>query len=133
MTPNKEIQVKDKGCRGFSEGWQSCSEGFPKGKAQGKSQEAALPAQGNPVHPDSFTWIYILFIIGHICHISDVFKYLCLNKLIVANFLIYVSCIIKISKVSLLHCYLSKIQFYLLIFSLVQKTSNFITLFVSCN
>ena len=44
---------------GFSEGWQGCSEGFP---------------EENPVHPDSFTWIYILFKIGHFGDISDFFK-----------------------------------------------------------
>jgi hypothetical protein len=33
---------------GFSEGWQGCTEGFPKGEARGKSQGAALPAQGKP-------------------------------------------------------------------------------------
>ena len=37
------IQV-EKGWTGFSEGWQVCSEGFPDGKARGKSRGAALPA-----------------------------------------------------------------------------------------
>ena len=46
---------------GLSEGWHGCSEGFPEGKAQGKSRGSALPARENPVYPDSFTWIYILF------------------------------------------------------------------------
>ena len=32
--------------RGGMDGWQGCSEGFPEGKARGKSQEAALPARG---------------------------------------------------------------------------------------
>ena len=29
----------------------------------------------NPVHPDSLTWIYILFKIGHFGDISDFFNY----------------------------------------------------------
>ena len=33
---------------GLSEGWQGCSEGFPEGEGQGKSQGAALSAQGKP-------------------------------------------------------------------------------------
>ena len=43
-----KIQVKEEGGPGFSEGWQGCSEGFPKGEARGKSQGVALPAQGKP-------------------------------------------------------------------------------------
>ena len=37
---------------------------------------AGLPCQPkeNPVHPDSFTWLYILFKIGHFGDISDFFK-----------------------------------------------------------
>ena len=42
------IQVKEEGWTGFSKGWQGCSEGFPEGKAQGKSWGAALLAQGKP-------------------------------------------------------------------------------------
>ena len=49
---------------GFSKGWQGCSEGFPEGKAQGKSRGAACQPKENPVLPDSFTQIYILFLIG---------------------------------------------------------------------
>ena len=41
------IQVKEEGWTVFSEGWHPYQ---PK---------------ENPVHPDSFTWIYILFKIGH--------------------------------------------------------------------
>ena len=36
---------------------------FPEGKARGKSRGAALPAKENPVLPNSFIQIYILFII----------------------------------------------------------------------
>ena len=42
------IQVKEEGWMGFSDGWQGCSEGFPKGRARGKSQGAALPARVPP-------------------------------------------------------------------------------------
>ena len=31
------IRVKEEGQTGFSRGWQDCSEGFPMGKARGKS------------------------------------------------------------------------------------------------
>ena len=37
--------------------------------------------RANPVHPSSFTWIYILFKIGHFGDISDLLKYGCLKKL----------------------------------------------------
>ena len=59
----------------FSEGWQGCSEGFPEGEAGGKYRGAALPARGNAVHPESFTWIYIIFKIGHFGDYSEFFKY----------------------------------------------------------
>ena len=48
---------------GFSEGWQGCSEGNP--------EDQPCQPEENPVHPDSFTWIYILFKIGHFGDISD--------------------------------------------------------------
>ena len=41
---------------GFSEGWQGCSKGNP--------EEQACQPEENPVLPDSFTQIYILFLIG---------------------------------------------------------------------
>ena len=41
---------------GFSEGWQGCSKGFP--------EEQPCQPEENPVLPDSFTQIYILFLIG---------------------------------------------------------------------
>ena len=61
---NGLIQVKEEGWTEFSEGRQGCSEGFSEGKAL-----------GNPdlVHPDSFTWIYILFKKRHFGDISDFF------------------------------------------------------------
>ena len=69
------IQVKEADGRGVSKGWQGCSEGFPEGKARAISRGAALLARGYPVHSDSFTLIYILFKIGHVCDVSDLFKY----------------------------------------------------------
>ena len=45
---------------GFSQGWQGCSEGFP----EGNPKEQPCQPKENPVHPDSFTWIYILSKIG---------------------------------------------------------------------
>ena len=64
------IQVK---AEGFSEGCQGCSEGFPVGEVRGKFQGAALPAKENQVHPDAFTWIYILFKLGHLFFSSSFF------------------------------------------------------------
>ena len=40
--------MKEEGRTRFSKGWQGCSEGFPEGKAQGKSRGAALPTRGKP-------------------------------------------------------------------------------------
>ena len=41
---------------GFFEGWQGCSEGFPKGEAKEKSRGADLPAQGKP-RPSRFFYL----------------------------------------------------------------------------
>ena len=61
MIPDWVNLSKEEGRTGFSEGWQGCSKGFTEGKARGKSRGAVLQPEENPVHPDSFTWIYILF------------------------------------------------------------------------
>ena len=58
---------------GFSENWQGCSEGFPEGKPEGNPEELPCQPEENPVHPDSFTWIYIIFKIGYFGKISDFF------------------------------------------------------------
>ena len=50
------IQVKVEGWTGFSE-------------------EKPCHSEENPVHPDSCTWIYILFKTGHFVHLSKYFKY----------------------------------------------------------
>ena len=48
---------------------------FPRAKPKGNPEEQPCQPEENPVHPDSFTWIYILFKIGHFGDISDFFKY----------------------------------------------------------
>ena len=62
------IQVKEEGWTG----WKGCSEGNP--------EEQSCQPEENPVHPDSFTWIYILFNIGHFGDISDFDLILILKK-----------------------------------------------------
>ena len=47
------IQLKEEGWTWFSKGRQGCSEGNPK--------EQACQPEKNPIHPDHFTAIYILF------------------------------------------------------------------------
>ena len=55
------------------------------------------------------------------------------RSILVAKFLEYVFCIIRIFLVLLWHCYVPEIQFSLIIFSLVKKTLTFIIIIVSCN
>ena len=61
------IHVKEEGWTGFSKEWQGCSDGF--------TEEQPCQPEENLVHPDFFTWIYILFKIGHLGGFSDFFKY----------------------------------------------------------
>ena len=42
----------------------------------GFSEEQSCQPEENPVHPKSFTWIYILFKIGHFVDISDFWGFL---------------------------------------------------------
>ena len=123
------IQVKEEGWTGFSKGWQDCSKGFP----EGNPEEQPCQPEENPVHPDSFTWIYILFKKGQFGDISVSSNIAVWRSIIVAKFLEYEYRIIRIFLVLLCYCYVPKIQFHLMIFSLVKKTSPFITLIVSCN
>ena len=44
---------------------------FLRAKPEGNPEEEP---EENPVHPDYFTWIYILFKIGHFGNILDFFK-----------------------------------------------------------
>ena len=48
---------------------------FPRAKPEGNPEEQPCQAKENPVYSDSFTWINILFKIGHFGDISDFFKY----------------------------------------------------------
>ena len=47
---------------------------------EGNPEEQPCQPEGNPIHPNSFIWIYIQFKIGHFGDISYFFKYLCLKK-----------------------------------------------------
>ena len=49
---------------------------FPRAKPKGNPEEQPCQPEENPVHPDSFTWIYILRKIGHFGDISDFKKIL---------------------------------------------------------
>ena len=53
---------------GFPRAGRAAQRDFLRAKSEGNPKE-------NPVHPDTFTWIYILFEIGHFGNISDFFKY----------------------------------------------------------
>ena len=55
------IQVKEEGWPGFSKGWQGCPTDFPRAKPKGNPKEQPCQPKENPVLPDSFTQIYILF------------------------------------------------------------------------
>ena len=50
---------------------------FLRAKSEGNPEEEP---KENPVHPDYFTWIYILFKIGHFGNILDFFKKCFLKK-----------------------------------------------------
>ena len=39
---------------------------FPRAKPEGNPEEQPCQTEENPVQPNSFTWIYILFKIGHL-------------------------------------------------------------------
>ena len=49
------LNWKEEGRTRFSKSWQGCSEGFPEGKARGKSWGASLPAWGKPCSP----WLFL--------------------------------------------------------------------------
>ena len=46
---------------------------FPRAKPDGNPEEQPCQPDKIPVHPDSFTWIYVLFKIGHFGDTSDFF------------------------------------------------------------
>ena len=47
---------------------------FPRSKPEGNPGEQHRQPEGNPVHLNSFTWIYILFKTGHFGDIPDFFS-----------------------------------------------------------
>ena len=47
---------------------------FPRAKPEGNPEEQPCQPKENLVHLDSFTWIYILFKIGHFADFSEFFK-----------------------------------------------------------
>ena len=59
--------------RGFQRAGRAAPRVFPRAKAEGNPEEKPCQPEENPVHPDSFNWIYILFKIGHFGDISDFF------------------------------------------------------------
>ena len=50
---------------------------FPQkpAKNEGNPEEQLCQPEENPVHPNCFTWIYILFKIGHVGEFYEFFKY----------------------------------------------------------
>ena len=93
------IRVKEGGWTGFSKGWQwqSCTEGFPKGEAQGKSWGAAMPARGKPRPSRLF---YFDLHLSKIQHFGDFLNFSNIyfwRIVMVAKLLEYVYFIIKVS------------------------------------
>ena len=83
-----------------------------RSRPEGNPEEQPYQPEQNPVHPDSITWIYILFEIRHFGDISDFFLNINVwRSMIVAKFLKYVHRMIRKSIVLLWHCYVPKIQF----------------------
>ena len=48
---------------------------FLRAKPEGIPEKQPCQPEEKSVHPDSFTWIYILFTIGHVGDTSHYFKY----------------------------------------------------------
>ena len=69
------IRVKEGGRTGLPRAGRAVPRDFPRAKPEGNPEEQLCQPEENPVHPNSFTWIYILFKIGHFGDISDFFKY----------------------------------------------------------
>ena len=60
---------------GFPRAGMAAPRNFPRAKPEGNPEEQPCKPEENPIHPDFFTWIYILFKIGHFGDISNFFKY----------------------------------------------------------
>ena len=103
------IQVQEEGWTGFS-GPREIPSGSP----------------ASPMKTPSITTLLLGFTFnlkkGHFGDISFFSNIDVWRSIIVAKFLEYVYCIIRIFLVLLWHCYVPKIQFYIMIFSLVKKT-----------
>ena len=56
-------------------GWQGCSEGFPKGNLE----ELPWQSKENPSLPDSFTQIYIIFLIGFSIGLPKMHRRFCIG------------------------------------------------------
>ena len=65
------IQVKEEGWRAG----RAAPRDFPRAKPEENPEEQPCKPKENPIHPDSFTWIYIIFKKGHFQDYSEVFKY----------------------------------------------------------
>ena len=62
--------------RGFPRACRAAPRDFPSAKPEVNPEEQPCQPEEYPVHSDSFTWIYILFKIGHFDDISDFFQIL---------------------------------------------------------
>ena len=66
---NVLIQVQEEGWTGF------VPRDFPRAKPEGNPEEQPCQPKENLLYPNFFTWIYILFEIGHFGDFSEFFKY----------------------------------------------------------
>ena len=55
------IQVKEEGWTGFSRAGRAALRDLPRANPKGHSEEQPCQPEENPVYPNSFTWIYIIF------------------------------------------------------------------------
>ena len=64
-------KLKRREGRGFPRAGRAALRDFLRAKPEGNPEEQPCQTEENPVHPDSFAWIYILFKIGHFGDICD--------------------------------------------------------------
>ena len=67
------IQVKEEG---WTRAGRAAPKDFPRAKPERNPEEQLCQPEEKPVHPNSFTWIYIPFKIGHFGDICDFFQIL---------------------------------------------------------
>ena len=65
------IRVKEEGWTGFPRAGRAAPRDFPWAKPEVNPEEQPSQPEVNPAHPDSFTWICILFTIGHFGDFSE--------------------------------------------------------------